>query len=144
MTETKAPRPRRILVADDTELFRHLMDDLLKQEHFEVLQAKDGLEALQTVKHELPHLDLMLLDLLLPKMTGFDVLREVRKGALGKDLPVLCITGVFKKPEQIESLRQLGATGFLTKDLSPAEIVQRIKLALADKAAGPIIPPIPE
>ena len=138
MSDTSA-RNVRILVADDAELFRNLMKDFLTQEGFEVLLAKDGLEALQTIKHELPNLDLVLLDLLLPKMTGFDVLREARKGKLGAALPILCITGVFKHPDKITELQKLGATGFMTKDLSPGEIVDRIKRTLAEApaAAGP-------
>ena len=127
----------RILVADDTELFRGLMEELLTKEGFEVLLARDGLEAVQTVKHELPNLDLVLLDLLMPRMTGFDVLREVRKGKLGRDLPVLCITNVFKNPAEIESLQKLGATGYMSKDLSPGEIVARIKRTLAGPESAP-------
>jgi len=134
-------KKRRILVVDDTELFRGLMEEVLVREGFEVLLARDGLEAFQTIKHELPDLDLVLLDLLLPKMTGFDVLREVRKGKLGQALPVLCITNVFKNPPEVENLKQMGATGFITKDLSPTEIVERIKLMLETKApAGPAAP----
>lgn len=131
-------RKRRILVADDTELFRGLMEEVLTKAGFEVLLARDGLEAFQMIKHELPALDLVLLDLLMPKMTGFDVLREVRKGKLGRALPVLCITNVFKNPAEAEHLKQLGATDFITKDLSPAQIVARIQAILAaDRPAAP-------
>jgi CheY-like chemotaxis protein len=143
MTEN-AGKKRRILVADDTELFRNLMEELLTKKGYEVLLARDGLEALQMIKHELPDLDLLLLDLLMPKMTGFDVLREVRKGKLGQALPVLCITNVFKDPKQIETLQKMGATGFMSKDLTPAQIMERIELTLAE-AAGPKAPaPAPE
>lgn len=121
---------KRILVVDDAEIFLGLMEDLLKKEGFEVLLARNGLEALQTVKHEMPNLDLVLLDLLLPQMTGFDVLKEIRAGKLGKDLPVLVITGVFKRTAQIEQLKKLGATGYMTKNLKPNEIVYRIKSTL--------------
>lgn len=133
--DESAPRKRRILVADDTELFRGLMEEVLVREGFEVLLARDGLEAFQMIKHELPDLDLVLLDLLMPKMTGFDVLREVRKGKMGQSLPVLCITNVFKNPEEVDNLKKMGATGFITKDLSPTEIVERIQLMLETNAA---------
>jgi len=131
-----ADKKVRILVADDTELFRNLMEELLTRKGYEVLLAKDGLEALQMLKHELPDLDLVLLDLLMPKMTGFDVLREVRKGKLGQSLPVLCITNVFKDPQQIETLQKMGATGFMSKDLTPAQIVERIEFTLAEAAGS--------
>jgi len=130
MTETAAAKKRRILVVDDAELFRAAMEETLEKEGFEVLTAKDGLEAVQSVKHELPDLDLVLLDLLLPHLTGFEVLKQIREGKLGKDLPVLVITGVFKKASQIDQLRRLGATGYMTKDSKPEEIVRRIKSLL--------------
>lgn len=122
-------------MVDDTELFRGLMEEVLVREGFEVLLARDGLEAFQMIKHELPDLDLVLLDLLMPKMTGFDVLREVRKGKMGQSLPVLCITNVFKNPAEVDNLKKMGATGFITKDLSPTEIVERIQLMLETNAA---------
>jgi DNA-binding response OmpR family regulator len=136
MTETAAATKKRILVVDDTELFVIAMQELLEKEGFEVLTAKDGLEAIQTVKHELPHLDLVLLDLLLPQMTGFEVLKQIREGKLGKNLPVLVVTGVFKKAAQIDQLRQLGATGYMTKDQKPEEIVRRIKATLGLAPGG--------
>ncbi len=123
-------RNKRILVVDDTELFLALMEELLTKEGFEVIQATDGLEAVEKAKQELPNLDLVLLDLLLPKMTGFDALREIRKHEAGENLPVLAISNVFKEAAQMEELRTLGASGFISKDLSPEEIVNRVKRAL--------------
>jgi len=130
MTEAAAARKKRVLVVDDTELFLIAMQEMLEKEGFETLLAKDGLEAIQTVKHELPNLDLVLLDVLLPHLTGFEVLKQIREGKLGKDLPVLVITGVFKKASQINQLKKLGATGYMTKDLKPEEIMRRIKTTL--------------
>jgi chemosensory pili system protein ChpA (sensor histidine kinase/response regulator) len=123
---------KRILVVDDTEIFRVLMQDLLEKTGYEVLTARDGLEALQTIKHELPNLHLVLLDLLLPKMTGFDVLREIRQGKLGESLPILVITNVFKDAAQIERVKQLGANGYISKDLNASEIVERIQRTLSE------------
>ena len=134
MTELNLERKKRVLVVDDIELFAGLMADLLRKEGFEVLIARDGLEAVQMVKHELPNLDLVLLDLLLPRLTGFEVLKEIRSGRMGQDLPVLAITGVFKKASQIEMLKKLGANGYMTKDQKPEEIIRRIKAILGFEA----------
>ena len=129
---------RRILIADDTEFFRQSFAETFRGEGHEVLLAVDGLDAVQQFRRSADTLDLVVLDLLMPKMTGFDVLREVRKGKLGQDLRVLCITNVFKNAPEIESLQKLGANGFLTKDLSPAEILERIRRTLAEpREAGP-------
>jgi CheY-like chemotaxis protein len=130
MTDTTTEKKKRVLVVDDTELFLIAMQEMLEREEFEVLTAKDGLEAVQTIKHEMPNLDLVLLDLLLPHLTGFEVLKQIREGKLGKDLPVLVITGVFKKAQQINQLKKLGATGYMTKDLKAEEIVRRVKTTL--------------
>ncbi len=127
---------KRILVVDDTEIFRVLMQDLLEKSGYEVITAKDGLEALQTIKHEMPNLHLVLLDLLLPKMTGFDVLREIRQGKMGKDLRILVITNVFKDAAQIERVKELGANGYISKDLNASEIVDRIQRTLSEGSEG--------
>lgn len=124
--------PKRILVVDDTELFRTLMQDLLEKSGFEVVTANDGLEAVQAIKREMPNLDLVLLDLLLPKMTGFDVLKEVRQGETGKDLPILVVTNVFKDADQIERVKKLGANGYISKELKATEIVERIQRTIEE------------
>ena len=123
---------KRILVVDDTELFRTLMQDLLEKSGFEVVTANDGLEALQSIKREMPNLDLVLLDLLLPKMTGFDVLKEVRKDETGKSLPILVVTNVFKDADQIEKVKKLGANGYISKELKATEIVERIQRTIEE------------
>lgn len=124
---------KKILVADDTKFFCAVIEDLLVAEGYNVVCAFDGLEALQKAKTELPDLDLMVLDLLMPKMTGFDVLREIRKDENGADLPVLAITGVFKRTTEIEQLKKLGAIGYITKNSPPEEILRRVKFALGEE-----------
>ena len=133
MSENKK---KRVLVADDTKFFCTIIEDLLKSEGYEVLTAYDGLEALKKAKAELPNLDLLILDLLMPKMTGFDVLREIRKDPNGANLPVLAITGVFKQSSEIESLKKLGALGYITKNSKPEEILRRVKFALGEESGS--------
>ena len=125
--------PKRILVADDTRFFCAVLEDLLTSEGYEVVLAYDGLEALQKTKDEMPGLDLLILDLLMPKMTGFDVLREVRKEPDGAELAVLAITGVFKQSSEIEMLKKLGALGYISKSSPPEEILRRVKHALGEE-----------
>jgi len=129
-------KKKRILVADDTKFYCAIVEDLLKSEGYEVLTAYDGLEALKKVKAELPNLNLLILDLLMPKMTGFDVLREIRKDPNGANLPVLAITGVFKQSSEIESLKKLGAVGYITKNSKPEEILRRVKFALGEESGS--------
>jgi len=127
-------RKKRILVADDTKFFCTVMEDLLTDNGYEVLLAHDGLEALRKVESELPRLDLLLLDLLMPKMTGFDALKEIRKLPGGEKLPVLAITGVFKQSSEIEALKQLGAVGYISKNSPHEEVLRRVRYALGEEA----------
>ena len=124
---------KKILVADDTRFFCAVLEDLLTAEGYDVILAYDGLEALKKAKAELPDLDLLILDLLMPKMTGFDVLREIRKDPDGDKLPVLAITGVFKQSSEIEMLKKLGALGYISKNSPPEEMLRRVKFALGEE-----------
>ena len=124
---------KKILVADDTRFFCTVLEELLTSNGYEVLLAYDGLEALKTVKAEMQNIDLVILDLLMPKMTGFDVLREIRKEPDGEKLAVLAITGVFKQHSEIEMLKKLGAIGYISKNSPPEEILRRIKFALGEE-----------
>lgn len=128
---------KKILIADDTRFFCAVLDDLLTSEGYEVVLAHDGLEALKKVKAEMPGLDLLVLDLLMPKMTGFDVLREIRKEPQGEKLAVLAITGVFKQSSEIEMLKKLGALGYISKNSPPDEILRRVKHALGEEGGEP-------
>jgi len=129
-------KKKTIVVADDTKFFCTMIEDTLVAEGYDVICAYDGLEALRKIKDELPELDLVILDLLMPKMTGFDVLREIRKDQNGSDLPVLATTGVFKQSSEIETLKKLGTLGYLTKSSSPEEILRRVKFALGEEGGS--------
>ena len=129
-------KKKRILVADNTRMFCSTVKDLLTAEGYEVVVAHDGLEALKKIKAELPNLNLLILDLLMPKMTGFDVLREIRKDPNGATLPVLAITAVLKQSSEIEALNKLGTMGYITKKDQPAEILRRVKVALGEESGS--------
>lgn len=123
----------RILIADDTRFFCAILEDILTAKGHDVITAYDGLEALKLAKKEIMDLDLVLLDILMPKMDGFEVLREIRRLDGGEDLPVIAITGVFKRASELESLRKLGVVGYITKNSTPEEIVEKVNEALESK-----------
>ncbi len=126
-------KKKRIMVADDTKFFCSVIEDLLTEHGYEVLLAHDGLETLKKVEEQLPELDLLLLDLLMPKMTGFDALKEIRKLPGGDELPVLAITGVFKQSSEIEALKHLGAVGYISKNSPHEEVLRRVRYALGEE-----------
>lgn len=129
-------RPRTVLVADDTDDVLERAGALLTAAGYQVLQAHDGEEALQTIREE--HPDLVVLDLLMPRMTGFDVLRELRQDERIKDTPVLAMSGVYKE-NILEFLQQIGAQGFLDKQQLDDSLVFRVQ-ALLDHPAAPAAP----
>ena len=123
-------KPQRIIVADDTDFFRFMMEDLLAKEGYEVITAKDGEDALAKVKQELPNLDLLLLDMFMPKMDGFAVIREIRKDPMGKDLPIMVLSGIVKSSEDKGTMMELGVKGFIDKSTPPEDMLHRVDMLL--------------
>ena len=118
----------RILVTDDSAMVRKYLSAILANAGYEVSEAGDGfetLEKLKTQKHAL-----LLLDLQMPKMSGFEVLRIIKSGVAVKSLPVLCITGVHTNLADIHKLKELGANGYIHKDCDPDDLLFRVKNAL--------------
>jgi CheY-like chemotaxis protein len=124
------PRKRTVLVADDSEEILNACEALLRAAGYQVLLAADGGEALRLVREE--HPDVVVLDLLMPRLTGFDVLREIRQDERVKDTIVLAISSVYKD-NILEFLQQLGAQGFLDKS--------QIEEALAFRVTSLLTPP---
>jgi CheY-like chemotaxis protein len=120
----KTEHRKKILVADDTATVRKIAVRLLADAGYDVLEAADGRQALELVTNE--HPDLILLDLLMPKMTGFDVLREIKKTARVRETPILIMSGVFKK-DVLDFLQASGVTGFIDKDRIKDSLLFRVQ-----------------
>lgn len=121
-----------ILMADDTAFFRALMSDLLSKQGFKVKTAEDGREALNTFLASPGSFSLLLLDLQMPKLSGFGVLEEL-KSIVNLDIPpVIVMTGIHDSHEDIKIVQEMGAAGFLDKSLDPAVAVERIKMVLEE------------
>ncbi|MBX5467542.1 MAG: response regulator transcription factor [Firmicutes bacterium] len=125
--------PARILVVDDDKHIRELCRIYLEASGFRVLEAADGQAALAQVAAERP--DLLVLDVMLPKLDGWQVLNEVRKDSIW--LPVVMLTAVGDEEDRVLGL-DLGADDYLTKPFSPKELVARVRAVLrrAAFAAG--------
>ena len=115
-------RPRRksntVLIVDDDVTFGTALRQLLASDGHAVHQVLDGEEALRRVSALGSDLDLVLLDLLLPKRTGFEVAKELV--AAGCEVPILVMTGVYDDTREIQALRSLGVSGWIHKS-SPLE-----------------------
>ena len=122
----------RILVVDDEAGIRDLVGTYLRKEGFEVDDAADGDEALERLVRQTP--DLMVLDLRLPTIDGFDVLREVRRSS---NLPVIVLSARAEETDKLIGL-ELGADDYLTKPFSPRELVARIRAVLRRSRQGAV------
>lgn len=122
--------PQRILVADDSDSFRSVASALLSREGYVVITAQDGVEALRKITEE--HPDAVLLDLSMPRMTGFEVLNNLRSNPGYKNfrnIPVLITSGVYNQAE-VEIVHDLRANGYIPKDAIPQMLIYRIRQIL--------------
>jgi CheY-like chemotaxis protein len=119
---------RRILVAEDDRFLRRAAEMALKRQGYTVLTAADGEEALRTAQSELP--DLILLDLIMPKLNGFDVLQALKKDAPTAYIPVIILSNLGQDRD-VQQAMDAGASAYLIKtDLSLQALVQRVEEAL--------------
>ncbi len=125
----------KILVVDDDPGIVKVVRAYLEQEGFHVLTAYDGKQAMRIARHDRP--DLVVLDLMLPEMDGWDVCRALRKES---DVPVIMLTARVEETDKLIGL-ELGADDYVTKPFSPRELVARVRAVLR-RAQG--MPPKPE
>ena len=116
-----------ILIAEDESDIRDLISFNLEREHMETLLAKDGVEAFEIAKQKSP--DLIVLDLMLPRMDGVTVFKELRQDSRTRDIPVIMLTAKAQLDDVITGL-EMGADDYLTKPFSPKELVLRVKALL--------------
>jgi DNA-binding response OmpR family regulator len=122
---------RKILVVDDKPELRTLLKSYLGQEGFEICTASNGREALFVARNE--HPDLIILDLMMPEMGGYEFLRAHSKEA---DTPVIVLTAKLEENDKVLGL-ELGADDYVTKPFSPRELTARVRAVLRrmEKAA---------
>lgn len=113
-----------ILIVDDEVLIRNVIKEYLLNEGYKVLEAKDGFDALRVISDN--KVDLIVLDIMMPKMDGFTCLSEIRKT---KNIPVIMVSA---RKEEIDKLNSfdLGVDDYVTKPFSPKELVARVKAHL--------------
>ncbi|MBI2539823.1 MAG: response regulator [Deltaproteobacteria bacterium] len=122
--------PAKILVVDDTPKNVKLLADLLSAKGYAVATASSGAEALAKVEAEKP--DLVLLDVVMPEMSGYEVCRKIRENPATEVLPIVMVTALDPSEERIKGL-QAGADDFLTKPINQAELLARVKSLLRIK-----------
>ncbi|MFQ5900562.1 MAG: response regulator [Thermodesulfobacteriota bacterium] len=119
-----------VLVADDSEFFRTKISNILTHAGYKVRFARDGVEVLNELKSNSSEIDLLMLDLHMPHINGFEVLRWIKKNNLNGQLPILAITGAYEPTEVLKKLRELGATGLVTKSTTSGQLIFRVNKLL--------------
>ncbi|HZO43202.1 MAG TPA: response regulator [Methylomirabilota bacterium] len=121
--------PRRVLLAEDDRFLRRAAEASLRRHGLEVLTAADGEEALRIARAE--PLDLILLDVMMPKLDGFEVLSALKQDDATAHIPVLVLSNLGQERD-VAQAKALGALAFLVKaNLSLQDLVDRVDAALA-------------
>jgi len=125
--EAAIQRPSRVLIVDDTPANVKLLEDLLAFHGYEIEAASDGEAALAMIRENTP--DLVLLDVVMPGLSGYDVCRAIRADARLAMLPVVMVTALEDREERVKGI-EAGADDFLSKPINPPELLARVKSIL--------------
>lgn len=114
---------KRIFIADDSLFFRMRLGEILTDGGHEVTSAKDGRELICNIANESEGIDLLILDLHMPDMDGFEVLQWIKENGYGGKFAVLVITSVYDPMEVIGRLKELGVSRLISKAYTPEHII---------------------
>lgn len=115
----------KILIVEDNDNLRKMIDIYLRQNNFETYLAKNGLEALDILENNI--IDLIVCDIMMPKMNGFELIKELR--CIYVDLPIIIVTAKESKEDKIVGFK-LGTDDYMTKPIDLEELLMRIKALL--------------
>jgi DNA-binding response OmpR family regulator len=132
MAKSGSSRPRVLIVEDEADVLE-LIRYNLEQEGIDVEEARDGRNALRQIEKNAP--DLLVLDLMLPEISGFEICRKVRASEYTRTLPIIIVTARSSEADKVLGL-ELGADDYVTKPFSPRELTARVKAVLRRSADG--------
>lgn len=116
---------KTILIAEDDEVIFMYLQIILTSNHFNILHARNGLEAINLWKEE--KVDLILMDIKMPVMNGLDAIKEIR--TTDKEIPII-VQSAYTSDENKESAALLGSNDFITKPINKAELLDKISFYL--------------
>lgn len=123
-------RPIRVLLIEDNEQNRYLFSFILEKNGYRVIVAPDGLEGINKAKEEKP--DLILIDIRLPVMDGYEVTRRLRDLTEFKDVPIIALTAYAMEGDREKAL-QAGCDGYIPKPIIPEEFIKVVNSYLKGK-----------
>src|SRR5262245_56741864 len=127
-SQSSAVPQASVLVVDDTVDSLRLLSDLLGQQGYEVRAVTNGRQALQAVEHDPP--DLILCDITMPDMDGYEVCRRLRAAEQSKDVPVIFLTALTETADKVRAF-DAGGVDYVTKPFQFAEVLARVRTHVA-------------
>jgi len=116
--------PKEILIIEDEKILLELLQKKLAQKGYEVRIAEDGIVGLEKIREKKP--DLILLDVIMPKMGGFEVMKELQKEEAFSKIPIIIISN-SGQPVELDLAQKLGAKDWLIKtDFDPQEVIEKV------------------
>lgn len=122
----------KILVVDDDMILREMYEARLKEEGYVIVGASDGEEALSKVKSEKP--ELILLDIMMPKVNGIDVMKKLRADESTANIPVILLTALVREIDKVKDMMKDCDAYLIKSEIMPGQVVEKIKDSL-EKAA---------
>lgn len=123
----------KVLVVEDEETIRKVLGVILRTEGFTIEEAADGLEALRKISENV--YDVIILDVMMPELNGFEVLKKLRAQEKTADLPVIIVSAKSTDRDILEGLKE-GANYYIPKPFEPRELVYILKLILKNRERG--------
>ena len=122
---------KTILLVDDDLTLREMYEERLKAEGFNIIQATNGEEAIAKARETKPNV--ILLDIMMPKVNGFDVMKELKADADTKGIPIIVLTALIQDVDRIQG-KKLGAADYIVKsETMPGEVIDKIKNAIGQR-----------
>lgn len=129
---TMANMGTTILLAEDDIVLQDMYQERLKAEGFTVVLAQDGQQALDKIAESKPQL--IILDIMMPRMNGIDVLKKLKEGSDTKDVPVIISTALVTEMEQVKTLLGKNDSYLIKSEVMPGDIIALVKKKLGDAA----------
>ena len=120
----KGGKSRVLVIDDDPKILKLIATILSREEDFEVSTAESGFQAGLKISNWLP--DIILLDMLMPEMDGYEVSRQLKSDERTKDIPIIAVT-VLKEPKEIKKMNSCGITDYISKPFKSEELVNKVK-----------------
>lgn len=123
----------RVLIVDDSPTETYAFKGMLERHNYEVLIADNGADGVALARQELP--DLVLMDVVMPGLNGFQATRQLTKGAETAHIPVVIVTTKDQETDRVWGRRQ-GASGYLVKPVTEKELINTIETVMSGKSLG--------